>query len=151
MKYFLLSVILLLSLTQAAKFRLLQTTAPACQSHNDCPTNSYCDYQTYTCTPRGCVDSVDCPGSSCKDKYCVTPWTDSANNGSAHQNCTESSECQNGQVCYLASCYTTPENATDCAQDSDCLAGFWCRLDKCLYIPKGACIRSADCASDETC
>ena len=73
-KYICVTVLfLIISLTQAAKLRLLSGSTIACSTHNDCPNNSYCDYQTspYSCAPSPCVHDGDCPNSTCQAGKCL--------------------------------------------------------------------------------
>jgi hypothetical protein len=150
-----LSLTLTVSFAQADTLRQLQGSAIVCASHNDCPSNAYCDYLTnpYSCTPRACVGSHDCAGSTCEAGLCVVPGING--NNSTNYTCSWSGYfpqyCPVGFVCNLTTseCTLQPDN---CTGDSQCGQGYFCNFNgQCQLLAKGDCFNNGDCSRPQEC
>jgi hypothetical protein len=94
----------------------------SCQSDFDCPLDTFCDFETNSCTAYDfgiCLTDGDCPVGS----YC-----DRSDGG----------------------CYIPP--IAECRADRDCSSGFECDFrDSCRPETDGACLADGDCANDALC
>ncbi|MCK6504158.1 hypothetical protein L6R53_12280 [Myxococcota bacterium] len=114
-----------------------------CTTSAECPFNTYCDVQNYTCVD-GCREDTDClSGFSC----------DTVANTCVESGCTDTElDCSYGQYCDRASGSCIDDTKAHC-EPCDVLGGSanQCPGGECYFLSGANCNTAADCDPGYAC